>query len=195
MKPSTRIRPDVFGKDRSQRRGWLNVGGEIVNFDSVKIYKGSDRDRETKDEEKRGVPHHRSIRRSENSYTAGEGRVMLPKDREIESRNKIRFSSADRFYLRTLRRLCLKVQRPSEPSRAAACDQQKTRRELFIECSRASIQSRRRPRRRDYVRTMRGWSYFQTGKRLSKSSQTGWSRRSCGTEFVSSYSIRREMSL
>lgn len=85
----------------------LRVNGEVVNFDSVQIYRGVHvATAKPSEEEKRGVPHHLIDYVDPNiDYTAGDwARDALTVIADIESRGKTAILvGGTGFYLRTLR--------------------------------------------------------------------------------------------
>ncbi|MFN3419260.1 MAG: tRNA (adenosine(37)-N6)-dimethylallyltransferase MiaA [Pyrinomonadaceae bacterium] len=99
--------PTASGKTALAVRVALAVGGEVVNFDSVQIYRGIQvATAKPTEEEKKGVPHHLLDYVDPNvSYTAADwaadAAVVIP---EIESRGRIPILvGGTGFYLRTLR--------------------------------------------------------------------------------------------
>src|SRR5689334_1356758 len=85
----------------------LHVGGEIINCDSVQIYKEIQiATAKPSEEEKRGVPHHLIGYVDPNvNYTAADwAKDAAEKIAEIESRGKVPILvGGTGFYLRTLR--------------------------------------------------------------------------------------------
>lgn len=99
--------PTASGKTALSVELALRVGGEIINFDSVQIYRGIQiATAKPRDEEKRGVPHHLLDYVDPNiNYTAGDwARDAAAKITEIESRDRIPILvGGTGFYLRTLK--------------------------------------------------------------------------------------------
>jgi tRNA dimethylallyltransferase len=99
--------PTASGKTALAVELALKAGGEIVNFDSVQIYKGIEiATAKPTEEEKRGVPHHLIDYVDPNvNYTAGDwARDAADRIAEIEGRGRVAILvGGTGFYLRTLR--------------------------------------------------------------------------------------------
>jgi tRNA dimethylallyltransferase len=99
--------PTASGKTALAVELALRVGGEVINFDSVQIYKGIDiATAKPTPKEMRGVPHHLIDYVDPNvNYTAADwARDAAEKIVEIESRGKTPvLVGGTGFYLRTLR--------------------------------------------------------------------------------------------
>src|SRR6476646_6930578 len=99
--------PTASGKTALAVELALDVGGEIVNFDSVQIYKGIEiATAKPSEDEKRGVPHHLIDYVDPNiNYTAVDwARDATDKITEIEARGHVPvLVGGTGFYLRTLR--------------------------------------------------------------------------------------------
>src|SRR6185503_3798252 len=97
--------PTASGKTVLAVKLALEIGGEIVNFDSVQIYKGIEiATAKPTEEEKLGVPHHLIDYVDPNiNYTAADwARDAAEKIREIETRGKaVVLVGGTGFYLRT----------------------------------------------------------------------------------------------
>lgn len=98
--------PTASGKTALGVELALQLGGEVVNFDSVQIYQGIEiATAKPSEEEKRGVPHHLIDYVDPNiNYTAADwARDAVEKLSEIESRGKVPvLVGGTGFYLRTL---------------------------------------------------------------------------------------------
>ena len=101
------VGPTASGKTALGVELALQVGGEVINCDSVQIYKGIRiATAKPTDEEKRGVPHHLIDYVDPNvNYTAMDwARDAAEKIVDIESRGKVPILvGGTGFYLRTLR--------------------------------------------------------------------------------------------
>ena len=167
--------PTASGKTALGVELALRVGGEVVNFDSVQIYKGIQiATAKPSADEMHGVPHYLIDYVDPNiNYTAADwARDAAEKITEIESRGKTPvLVGGTGFYLRTLR----------QPLFESASTDPKLRDRLRqIHLSRGPEHLHRMLKRvdpelaatlpeRDYVRVMRGLEvYFQTGEILSK---------------------------
>lgn len=99
--------PTASGKTALGVRLAKHVGGEVINFDSVQIYKGIQiATAKPTDEEKQGIPHHLIDYVGPNiNYTAADWAAdATAKIEEVESRGKIPILvGGTGFYLRTLR--------------------------------------------------------------------------------------------
>ena len=167
--------PTASGKTALGVELALRVGGEVINFDSVQIYKGIEiATAKPTAEEMRGVPHHLIDYVDPNvNYTAGDwARDAAEKIVEIGSRGKVPILvGGTGFYLRTLRQPLF-----DSPS----TDAQLRERLREIHKKHGAEHLHRLLRRvdselaatlpvRDYVRVMRGLEvYFQTGEMLSR---------------------------
>lgn len=99
--------PTASGKTALGVRLAKQVGGEVINFDSVQMYKGIQvATAKPSDEEKRGIPHHLIDYVDPNiNYTAADWAADAAKKIEkIESRGNVPILvGGTGFYLRTLR--------------------------------------------------------------------------------------------
>jgi tRNA dimethylallyltransferase len=167
--------PTVSGKTALGVELALRVGGEVINCDSVQIYKDIEiaTAKPSKDE-MRGVPHHLiGYVSPEINYTAADwARDAAAKIIEIESRGKIPILvGGTGFYLRTLRRPLFESPKTDEVlrERLRAIRQQKGPEHLHKILRRFDPPSADNLFPRDYVRVMRALEfYFQTGKRFSE---------------------------
>ena len=167
--------PTASGKTALGVELALRVGGEVINFDSVQIYKGIEiATAKPTAEEMRGVPHHLIDYVDPNvNYTAGDwARDAAEKIVEIGSRGKVPILvGGTGFYLRTLRQPLFE---------SPSTDAQLRERLREIHKKHGAEHLHRLLRRvdselaatlpvRDYVRVMRGLEvYFQTGEMLSR---------------------------
>src|SRR6476661_8582700 len=108
MKPIYAIAgPTASGKTALGVELALHVDGEVINFDSVQIYRGIEiATAKPTEAEKRGVPHHLiDYIDPRINYTAADwAKDAARKIEEIESRGKIPILvGGTGFYLRTLR--------------------------------------------------------------------------------------------
>lgn len=150
------------------------VGGEVINFDSVQIYKGIEiATAKPSEEEKQGVPHHLiGYVDPDINYTAADwsrdAAVMIA---EIEARQRIAvLVGGTGFYLRTLRRPLFE----SPPTDIKIRERLRSARErrgaeyLHRMLARVDPKAAANLFPRDYVRVMRALEvYFQTGERIS----------------------------
>ena len=167
--------PTASGKTALGVELALRVGGEIINCDSVQIYKEIQiATAKPTVEEMRGVPHHLiGYVPPEINYTAVDwARDAAAKIAEIESRSKIPILvGGTGFYLRTLRQPLFESPKTDEElrERLRIIRQEKGAEHLHKMLSRVDPQAAENLFPRDYVRVMRALEvYFQTGKRLSE---------------------------
>jgi tRNA dimethylallyltransferase len=166
--------PTASGKTALGVELALRVGGEIINCDSVQIYKGIQiATAKPSEEEKRGVPHHLIGYVDPNlNYTAADwARDAGEKISEIESRGGIPILvGGTGFYLRTLR------QPPFESPKTDAKLRERLREikdlrgpeHLHRMLLRVDPDAATRLFPRDHPRVMRALEvYFQTGEKLS----------------------------
>ena len=152
----------------------LRVEGEIVNFDSVQIYKGIEiATAKPTEEEKRGVPHHLiDYVDPRVNYTAADWATdAVATINEIESRGKTPILvGGTGFYLKTLRQPLFESPTTDEKlrQRLRLIKQRRGPEHLHRMLQRVDDESASRLQPRDYPRVMRGLEvYFQTGERLS----------------------------
>lgn len=166
--------PTASGKTALGVELALKVGGEVINCDSVQIYKGIQiATAKPCEDEKRGVPHHLIDYVDSNvNYTAADWAAdAAAKIVEIEARGKVPILvGGTGFYLRTLRQPLF-----DSPKTDAAL-REKLRAELeehgpeYLHQMLATLdpQAAVKIPERDYVRSMRALEvYYQTGKRIS----------------------------
>jgi tRNA dimethylallyltransferase len=153
----------------------LKIGGEIINCDSVQIYKEIQiaTAKPTK-EEKRGVPHHLIDHIApEINYTAANwASDAAQKICEIEARRNIPILvGGTGFYLRALRQPFFQSPKTDEKLRGKLRNikEQKGAEHLYKILRKVDKASAEKLFPRDYVRTMRALEvFFQTGNRLSE---------------------------
>ena len=153
----------------------LRVGGEVVNFDSVQIYRGIEiATAKPTSEERRGVPHHLIDYVDPNvNYTAADwARDATEKIAEIESRGKtVVLVGGTGFYLRTLMNPLFDSPSTDSSIRDRLRKIKEKRGPEFLHRLLAKIDAAAAEKLfpRDYVRTMRALEYyFQTGERFSE---------------------------
>ena len=167
--------PTASGKTALGVELALSVGGEVVNFDSVQIYKGIQiATAKPTEAEKRGVVHHLIDYVDPNvNYTAADwASDAAEKIFEIESRGKTAILvGGTGFYLRTLRQPLF------ESPKTDATLREKLRAEhkehgpghLHQMLEQLDPEAAAKIPVRDYVRTMRALEvYHQTGKPISE---------------------------
>ncbi|MBK8465138.1 MAG: tRNA (adenosine(37)-N6)-dimethylallyltransferase MiaA [Chloracidobacterium sp.] len=152
----------------------LHVGGEVINCDSVQIYKGIQiATAKPTEEEKRGVPHHLIDYVDPNvNYTAMDwARDAAEKIVEIELRGKVPILvGGTGFYLRTLRQPLFESPKTDEDLRERLRAIQKKHGAEYLHkiLTRVDPETSSKLQPRDYVRVIRALEvYFQTGERLS----------------------------
>ncbi len=165
--------PTASGKTALSVQLALEIGGEVVNFDSVQIYRGINiaTAKPTK-EEMRGVPHHLIDYVDPNiNYTAADwARDAIPVIEEIEERRVPILVGGTGFYLRTLRKPLFDSP-PTDAQlreRLRIIHRKKGAEHLHRLLSRLDPVAADRLSPKDYVRTIRSIEVFmQTGKRIS----------------------------
>jgi tRNA dimethylallyltransferase len=166
--------PTASGKTALGVELALKVGGEVVNCDSVQIYKGIEiATAKPSEDEKRGVPHHLIAYVDPNvNYTAGDwARDAAAQIAEIESRGKIPILvGGTGFYFRSLMHP-LFASPPTDPGlrdRFREINRQKGAHHLHKLLRRVDEIAAENIEPNDHIRTIRALEvYFQTGKRLS----------------------------
>jgi tRNA dimethylallyltransferase len=170
------VGPTASGKTEIGVALALHLGrAEIINCDSVQIYKGIEiATAKPTEEEKRGVPHHLIDYVSPNvNYTAADwAKDASAKIYEIESRGNIPILvGGTGFYLRTLRQPFFESPKTDENLREKLrrIKEKKGAEHLHKVLRRVDPASAEKLFPRDYVRTTRALEvYFQTGKRFSE---------------------------
>ncbi len=168
------VGPTASGKTALGVELALKIDGEIINCDSVQIYREIQiATAKPSEEEKRGVPHHLIDYIDPNvNYTAADwARDAADKIREIESRGKSPILvGGTGFYLRTLRKPLFDSPQTDGflRQRLRAIKEKRGPEHLHRILQRVDPQSAERLSPRDYVRVIRALEvFFQTGERLS----------------------------
>jgi tRNA dimethylallyltransferase len=150
------------------------IGGEVVNFDSVQIYKEIQiATAKPSEQEKQGIPHHLiDYVDPRINYTAADwARDAVKKIDEIEERGNIPvLVGGTGFYLRTLLNPLFDSPKTDEELRNRLKEINRTRgpEHLHRLLTRLDPGSAAELSRRDHVRVIRAIEvYFQTGERLS----------------------------
>ena len=166
--------PTASGKTALGVELALHVGGEIINCDSVQIYKEIQiATAKPSEEEKRGVPHHLIGYVDPNlNYTAADwARDAGEKISEIESLGRIPILvGGTGFYLRTLRQPLFESPKTDAKLRERLRNIKKLRgpEHLHRMLLRVDPDAATRLFPRDHPRVMRALEvYFQTGEKLS----------------------------
>jgi tRNA dimethylallyltransferase len=169
------VGPTASGKTEIGVELALRIGGEIINCDSVQIYKEIQiATAKPSIEEMRGVPHHLIDYVSPNvNYTAADwAKDAAEKIYEIEARgNTAILVGGTGFYLRSLRQPFFESPKTDGNLRnkLAKIKEEKGAEYLYKILQRVDKVSAEKLFPRDYVRTMRALEvYFQTGKRISE---------------------------
>ena len=166
--------PTASGKTALGVAAALELGGEVINCDSVQIYQGIEiATAKPSAEERRGVPHHLISYVDPNiNYTAADWAADAAGCiREIESRGKIPILvGGTGFYLRTLRQPLFESPKtdPVLRERLRAIKDARGPEYLHRLLGRVDGVAASRLFPRDHVRVMRAIEvYFQTGERIS----------------------------
>lgn len=166
--------PTASGKTALGVELALHVGGEIINCDSVQIYKEIQiATAKPSEEERRGVPHHLIGYVDPNvNYTAADwARDAGEKISEIESRGSIPILvGGTGFYLRTLRQPLFESPQTDAKLRERLREIKDLRgpEHLHRMLQRLDPDAATRLFPRDHARVMRALEvYFQTGEKLS----------------------------
>lgn len=169
------VGPTASGKTEISVELARNIGGEIINCDSVQIYKEIQiATAKPTEEEKRGVPHHLFDYVSpEINYTAADwANDAARKITEIESRGNVPILvGGTGFYLRTLRQPFFESPKTDEKLREKLrqIKEKKGAEHLHKILRKVDRHLAEKLFPRDYVRTTRGLEvFFQTGNRLSQ---------------------------
>ena len=167
--------PTASGKTELGVELALKIGGEIINCDSVQIYKGiTIATAKPNEEEKRGVPHHLIDYIDPNiNYTAADWAADAAKKIiEIETRGRVPILvGGTGFYLRTLRQPLFNSPKTDENlrERLSVIHRNKGAGHMHAVLRRVDRDAASKLPPRDYVRVIRALEvYFQTGKRLSQ---------------------------
>jgi tRNA dimethylallyltransferase len=167
--------PTASGKTALGARLAKHVGGEVINFDSVQLYRGIRvATAKPSDDEKQGIPHHLIDYVDPNTdYTAADWAADATKKiAEIEARDKIPILvGGTGFYLHTLRHPLFESPKTDETlrERFRAIRKKRGSEHLHAMLTRVDPDLAAALAPNDYVRVMRGLEvYFQTGEQLSK---------------------------
>jgi tRNA dimethylallyltransferase len=166
--------PTASGKTALAVKLALEIGGEVLNFDSVQIYKEIEiATAKPSDEEKRGVPHHLiGYVDPRINYTAADWAADAAKvidDIESRGRTPILVGGTG-FYLRTLRQPLFDSPKTDETlrDRLRALKERHGAEHLHKMLERIDPAAAAKLFARDHPRVMRALEvYFQTGERLS----------------------------
>jgi tRNA dimethylallyltransferase len=169
------VGPTASGKSELGIELALRVGGEIINCDSVQIYKEIEiATAKVSRKQMRGVPHHLiDYVAPDVKYTAADwAHDAGEKIREIEARNKISILvGGTGFYLRALREPFFESPKTDAWLREKLKNikERKGAEHLYKILERVDKASAAKLFPRDYVRTARALEvYFQTGKLISQ---------------------------
>ena len=168
------VGPTASGKTSLGVRIALEIGGEVINCDSVQIYQGIQiATAKPTAEEMRGVPHHLIDYVDPNvNYTAADwARDAAKKISEMEERGQRPvLVGGTGFYLRALREPLFESP-PTDLNlreRLRAIHREKGAPHLHKVLSRIDPEAAERLEPNDYVRAIRAIEvYFQTGERIS----------------------------
>jgi len=170
------VGPTASGKSELAIKLALAFDGEIINLDSVQVYRGIYiATAKVPASEQRGVPHHLiDIADPTENFTAGEyARVATGKIQEVESRGHTAIlAGGTGFYLRALIRPLFEGPKTNNALRERLIASRDTRgpEHLHRMLERVDPPSAVRISPRDWSRAMRALEvYFQTGKRISDS--------------------------
>ncbi len=168
------VGPTASGKTEIGVELALRIGGEIINCDSVQIYKEIEiATAKPSIEEMRGVPHHLiNYVSPETNYTAADwAKDATEKIYEIEARgNMAILVGGTGFYLRSLRQPFFESPQTDKKLREKLTKIKNERgaAHLYKILQKVDKVSAAKNYPRDYVRAMRALEvYFQTGMRIS----------------------------
>jgi tRNA dimethylallyltransferase len=169
------VGPTASGKTSLGVELALRVGGEIINCDSVQIYRGIEiATAKPGEEERRGVAHHLIDYVDPNiNYTAVDwARDAGAKIADIEARGRVPiFVGGTGFYLRTLRQPLFDSPQTDDRLRERLRSIHERRGAPFLHriLMRVDPGAAAKLPAGDFVRVIRGIEfYFQTGKRISE---------------------------
>ncbi|MEP7037074.1 MAG: tRNA (adenosine(37)-N6)-dimethylallyltransferase MiaA [Acidobacteriota bacterium] len=169
------VGPTASGKTEIGVELALKIGGEIINCDSVQIYKEIQvATAKPSTEEMRGIPHHLiGYVAPEINYTAADwADDAAAKIVEIEKRGKFPILvGGTGFYLRSLRQPFFESPKTDEKlrERLSTIKKKKGAEHLYKLLQRIDKTSADKFFPRDYVRVQRALEvYFQTGKKFSE---------------------------
>ncbi|HSF22911.1 MAG TPA: tRNA (adenosine(37)-N6)-dimethylallyltransferase MiaA [Blastocatellia bacterium] len=171
----TIVGPTASGKSELALKLALAFNGEIVNLDSVQVYRGIYiATAKVPASERRGVPHHLiDIADPAENFTAGDYAQMASQTiREIEARgHTAMLVGGTGFYLRALMRPLFEGPRTNIAfrERLVTLRHQRGPEHLHRVLGRVDPHAARTIKPRDWSRTMRALEvYFQTGRRISE---------------------------
>ncbi len=167
--------PTASGKTALAVEIAKRIGGEVVNFDSVQIYREIEiATAKPSEGEKKGIPHHLiDYVDPRVNYTAADwARDAAAKIAEIEGRGRVPvLVGGTGFYLRTLLRPLFESPKTDEAlrQRLRALKEEKGAEHLHRMLERLDPASAAGLSRRDHVRVIRALEVFlQTGERISE---------------------------
>lgn len=168
------VGPTASGKSELGIELALRLGGEIINCDSVQVYREIEiATAKVPPAERRGVPHHLiDFVPPETNYTAGEwARAAAAKIEEIERRGRVALLvGGTGFYLRALRQPFFESPPTDERLRRRLTEIRERRGPFHLHrmLSRLDPQAARRLHARDWPRVQRALEVrFQTGVPVS----------------------------
>lgn len=171
----TIVGPTASGKSELAIKLALAFNGEIINLDSVQVYRGIQiATAKVPLAERLGVPHHLiDIVEPTENFTAGDyARVAAQTIEEIESRNNTAiFAGGTGFYLRALVKPLFEGPKTNLELRQRLVDLRDKRgaEHLHRMLERVDPHTATRISSKDWSRTMRALEvYFQTGQRISE---------------------------
>jgi tRNA dimethylallyltransferase len=169
------VGPTASGKSELGIELALRLNGEIINCDSVQVYRGIEiATAKVPLSERRGVPHHLiDFVPPEVNYTAGEwARAAAEKIEEIEARGRMAFLvGGTGFYLRALRHPFFLSPKTDEKLRRRLTEIRERRGAEFLHrmLKRLDPQSATKLFERDWPRVQRALEVkIQTGERMSE---------------------------
>jgi tRNA dimethylallyltransferase len=169
------VGPTASGKSELGLRLALAYSGEIINLDSVQVYRGIYiATAKVAPSERRGVTHHLiDIAGPTQNFTAGDyARVAAHTIREIEARgHRAVLVGGSGFYLRALMRPLFEgpETHPGLRNRLVALRDRRGPEHLHRILGRVDARAAETISPRDWTRTMRALEvYFQTGRRISE---------------------------
>jgi tRNA dimethylallyltransferase len=169
------VGPTASGKSDLGIRLALAFDGEIINLDSVQVYRRIQiATAKVPPEERRGIPHHLiDIVEPTVNFTAGDfARIAGETITEIESRGRMAFLvGGTGFYLRALTKPLFESPRTDPLIRRRLTELKDSRGAEYLHrlVSRIDPGAGSRIRPRDWSRSMRALEYyFQTGTRISE---------------------------
>jgi tRNA dimethylallyltransferase len=170
------VGPTASGKSELGINLALSRNGEIINLDSIQVYRGiSIATAKVPFDERRGVLHHLiDIAKPTENLTAGDyARLAARTIQEVESRNHSAiFVGGTGFYLRALVKPLFEGPQtdPKLRERIVALRDSRGAEHLHRILKRVDPQAALHISPRDWSRTMRALEvYFQTGRRISES--------------------------